>query len=278
MNTVLPSRWSERIHRLALGVEPVDAARGGRIGLPVQVAMDIWDGRDRRTPPGLPWDPADPRERIARNGACRHRLLLRPGIASPLGIRLMDAEKRYVPRRLSVELPDTLSPPESPPGSPPGRRLPGRVIRPALFPGAAYPAPTGAVGCRGRVTRVDDTTVRWARVVAERTDGTVIGRAHGDENGEFLLLLSSQTVVGAEMALPLRATVTVFGPGVPPSPAPGDPADDPLWDLPLEAADDTGFGEAVLAGEDVPDGYVAGSVRTVEFGLDGLRSEEFDFS
>lgn len=277
MNTVLPPRWSERSHRLALGVEPVDAARGGRIGLPVQVAMDRWDGRSRNNPPALPWEPADPRERIARSDACRHRLLLRPGIASPLDIRLLDGEKRYVPRRLSVELPDTLSPPESPPGSPPEPRPAGRVIRPALFPGAAYPVPSGAVGCRGRVT-AEGAPLRWARVVAERTDGTVIGRAHGDENGEFLLLLSSETVVGAEMALPLRATVTVFGPGVPPSPLPGDPADDPLWELPLEAADDTGFGAAVLAGEVEPDGYVAGSVRTVEFGLDGLRSEEFDFS
>jgi hypothetical protein len=153
------------------------------------------------------------------------------------------------------------------------------VIRPALFPGAAYPLPAGAVGCRGRVTQVaDGAPLRWARVLAERGDGTVVGRAHGDENGEFLLLLNSAVVVGADLALPLAATVTVFGPGVPPSPSPGDPADDPLWDLPLEAADDTGFGEQVLAGEVEPDGYVAGSVRTVEFGLDGLRSEEFDFS
>jgi hypothetical protein len=279
MNTVLPAKWDERIHRLALGIEPVDAARGGRTGLPVRVTMDRAPARVARDPSASPWEARDGRERIARNDSCRHRLLLRPGLESPLDLRITDPAKRFVPRRLSVEILGPGSPPDSPPASPPEPRLAGRVIRPALFPGAAYPVPAGVVGCRGRVvTGPDATPLRWARVVAERGDGTVVGRAQGDENGEFLLLLGSAVVVGAELPLPLVATVTVLGPGVPPAPAPGDPADDPLWDLPLEAADDSDAGAAVLAGETEPDGYVAGSVRVVEFGLDGLGSEEFDFS
>jgi len=128
------------------------------------------------------------------------------------------------------------------------------------------------VGCRGRVTR-DDAPVPWTRVVAERGDGTVVGRAHGDAHGEFLLLLGSATAVGADLALPLGAIVTVLGP---PGPVAGDPADDPLAGLPLEAADDSAEGAAVLAGERDPAGYVVLTSRSVEFGLDGLRSEEFD--
>ena len=276
MNTLLPSRYDERITRLALGIEPQDAARGGRTGLPVRVAMDQPPPVVPRDPSASPWAPGDGRESIARTDSCRHRLLLDARVRSPLDLRITDAEQRFVPRRLSVELP-VGSPPDSPPdppsGSPPGARLVGRVIRPALFPGAAYPVPAGAVGCRGRVIWSDGQPVRWARVVAERTDGTVVGRAHGDQHGEFLLLLGPGAVVGADLTLPMSAVVTVLGP---PGPLPGDPADDPLVDLPLEAADDSDEGLAVLAGERDPDGYLVLASRTLEFGLDGLRSEEFD--
>jgi hypothetical protein len=280
MNTLLPSRYDERIQRLALGIEPQDAARGGRTGLPVRVLMDRAPALVPRDPTANPWEPSDGREAIARNDSCRHRLLLDARTRSPLDLRIVDAAQRFVPRRVSVELPvgsppasPPAPPPGSPPGSPPEARLAGRIIRPALFPGAAYPVPAGAVGCRGRVTWGDGQPLRWARVVAERGDGTVVGRAHGDDRGEFLLLLGSATAVGADLTLPLGAVVTVLGP---PGPLSGDPADDPLADLPLEAADDSDEGTAVLAGERDPDGYVALASRTVEFGLDGLRSEEFD--
>jgi hypothetical protein len=55
---------------------------------------------------------------------------------------------------------------------------------------------------------------------------------------------------------------------------------DPLWDLPLEEADLTAAGEAVLGGRVLPAGYVSrpNSIRDVQFSWNGLVRSEFDFS
>lgn len=271
MNEFLASRWSERVQRLALGLEPTDAVRRGRIGLPVSVTFDGVPhppSRTRRDASLGPFAAQDVLERIVRTDSCRHRLLLRPGLTGPVDVRITDGARRFVPRRLRVALP--------------AGPAPTRIARPALYPGAAYPVPAGAVGCRGRVRiGAGGPPLRWARVEARRGDGTVVGRAQGDEHGEFLLLLAPGVVVGADLTLPLRATVEVFGPPAPPDPDAVPGADvDPLWDLPREVAAVSAAGEAVLAGTARPPGWVSrpGSVREVQFGLDGLRSEEFDFS
>ena len=72
-------------------------------------------------------------------------------------------------------------------------------------------------------------------------DGVVVGRAHGDDRGEFLLLLGPGAATGPDLAFPIQATVTVFGPDPPPPPGP-DAALDPLWDLPLEGVPPVGAG------------------------------------
>jgi hypothetical protein len=120
----------------------------------------------------------------------------------------------------------------------------------------------------------------WARVEARRTaGGDVVGRAHADAHGEFLLLPEPAAAAGAEMPRPLRVLVTVFGPDDPPDPGDApDPAADPLWALPLEEAALDAAGAEVLAGTRLPAGYREGVSREVVIGLGGPGRERFDFS
>lgn len=267
-NEFLASRWDERVTRLALGIEPTDALRRSRIASPLEVAADgvpYPQPRALRDPRAGPWDEADVLRRVQRRDTCRFVLTLKPGTAGPLDLRFLDRMQRFVPRRLSIHLPD-------PVGG-------GRVVRPALFPGAAYPLPAGALGVRGRVLRGGEP-LRWARVEARRlSGGDVVGRAHGDEHGEFLLLLEPAAATGAELPRPLRVRIAVFGPDEPPDPEEAtDPGVDPLWDLPLEEAELDGGGAAALDGTRLPDGYREGVSREVVIGLGGPGREEFDFS
>lgn len=256
--------------RLGLGIEPADAVRGGRIGHPLVAAVDGVPHPPTRlqADPDLPpWVKQDVLERIPRTHACRYRLLLRPGLGpGPVPVRLWDDARRYVPRRLEVAMMNVALNPPAPWG---------RIIRPALFPGAAYGVPAGSVGCRGRVLR-GGVPLRWARVEA-RVGGVVVGRAHGDDRGEFLLLLGPAAATGPDLVFPIQAKVTVYGPDPPPPPGP-EAALDPLWDLPLEVVPASG-GAGVLAGTRVPPGYRATAApRVVSFGPDGLRGETFVFT
>ncbi len=271
MNLRLPSLWDERIHNLALGLEPRDPMRRSRIGLPgVEVAVDGVPHplpRTRRVPGASPWVPTDALRRIGRKDTCRYVLLWKPGAKPLVTLRFQDRGQRFAPRRLEVALPDPIEQ--------------GRVCRPALFPGAAYDVPAGAVGLRGRITR-DGAPLRWARAEARRTEDDVpVGWAHGDQHGEFVLLLDPEAVMGAELVLPIRVRVVVSGPDDPldPDDFPGSDVD-PLWDLPVEKVPLGPAADGVLAGTELPDGYAsrAGSDREVELGLDGLGREEFDFS
>jgi hypothetical protein len=256
--------------RMALGIEPADPVRGGRIGQRLTAAIDgvpLAPSRTRRDPDLPPWAPQDVLERIPRTKACRFRLLQHPALPKDkLAVRIWDDSRRYVPRRLDVDLLNNAL-------VPPAKW--GRIVRPALWPGAAYGIPAGAVGCRGWVKR-GTAPLRWARVEA-KVGTTVVGRAHGDDRGEFVLLLGSAAAPGPELNFPLNVTVTVFGPTAVPVPAPGH-QDDPLWDLPLEAVPAAGA-DAVLAGTALPTGYRATTTpRSVSFGPDGLSSELFVFT
>jgi hypothetical protein len=247
--------------------------RRERIGVPVQVAFDGVPLPPPRRPPGAgPFDELDVLERIPRRASCRHVLVLRPTVRSPVDLRLWDGAERYVPRRLRIHLP--------PPAAP------GRVCRPALYPGAAYPVPAGAMGIRGRVTR-RGAPMRWARVEARRAGGGApVGVAHGDAHGEFVLLVGPAAAApGAALTLPVPVRVTVFGPLLAPW-APAAVRDaDPLWDLPLEpsALPPAGPGrldpphDPVLAGEARPAGYLPGISRVVALAPGGLQRVEFVF-
>jgi len=235
MNKFLPERFVERIDRLMLGIEPLDALRAGRIVHPIDVTLD---GRPVKIP---------------RHDSCRHALLFKPGIKTPIVIRMSDRRRRFVPRRISYPVPADIETPSP------------RVRRPALYPGAAYDVGNSFTGMRGRVTwsasAADETPVRWVRVEA-RIGGRLVGRAHGDDRGEFLLLLdSSATGFGAlPEKLELAAQVTVFGR------APGQVSmQDPLADLPVEIL--AGDPDDVSPGEKIPPEYGLLSSRVVIFKL-----------
>jgi hypothetical protein len=272
MNQFLPAPFAERIDRLMLGIESLDALRATRIAMAIDVVLD---GVPSAAAPFGAAAPDWPRlfgvpdaigglRRIPRHNSCRHALLFKPGMKSPVTIRLFDRERRYAPRRISYPVPaDILS------AAP-------RVRRPALFPGAAYDVSATSTGLRGRVTwrqsPHDEFPVRWVRVEATN-DGPVVGRAHGDERGEFLLLLNCDAGGLGDLPKPLTVQVTVVGPPVAPPLPPGDP----LGDLPLETllADP----DTISAGETLPPGYVSTllSSRPVVFELGRLLTQQDKF-
>ena len=269
MNAFLPALFDERIERLILGIEPVDAQRGSRIAHPIDLRRDGVPYLDGSVPietfDGTP-DPLGYLSVVPRHNSCRHAIVYPPGLKSPIGIRLFDRERRFVPRRLSYPVPAdvTLAGP------------PSRIRRPALFPGAAYDVSPTATGLRGRITwkqaAANEVPVRWARVRAS-IGGQIVGWAHGDDRGEFLLMLDNDAGGLGDLPAPLAATVTVFGPA---APVP-IPADDPLGDLPLEAL--AADPDDVSDGRKLPPGYAATahSTRSVTFELGTLLTGQPKF-
>lgn len=249
---------------LALGLELVDAQRGHRVATRIDVAFD-----------GIPFPQPRPRwprdrsglfrvpdvlERIPRHDSCQHALVLREGLPDPINVRLMDPTRRFVPRRLSIPL-----------------TAPPVIIQPGLFPGSAYGPGERATGIRGLVLRGppgSEAPMRWCRALARTGAGAIVGRAHGDDRGEFLLLLQPDASTIGDLEDPLQLEVTVYGRlAVPPPPDPLALQLDPLWDLPLEAVPATT--DDTTRGLTLPTGYVATatSVRTVTFPLGVLKSE-----
>jgi hypothetical protein len=165
-------------NRLVIGVEPLDAVAGGRVPLGVRVEVDgtpfpggVGDAR-------LWFLKSDALAEIPRHATGVHAQIARAPSSRPLpatmALRIFDRERRYVPRRLSVPL------------DPAG----GTMVRPLLYPGAAVDVSYTATGLRGRLLRASGAPVRWARVdvrIPGRT--TPLGVAHGDDRGEFVLLL-----------------------------------------------------------------------------------------
>ena len=170
MNEFLPSRFVESVKRLALGLEPIDAALRLRPSYPIDVTFDV-------APLGLP------RPAIDHHRTGLHVLLYSAALTSPVDLRLVDHARRYVPRRLRIPILTKAAADAAPAAR--------RVRRPVMFPGAAYDV-ADATGVRGRVVR-GGQAMRWARVVARLPGaGPVVGRAHGDDRGEFLLLIGAE--------------------------------------------------------------------------------------
>ncbi len=262
MNVLVPETYEEILHRLALGIEPLEALGRGRLTGPVR--MELEDA------PGL---------RLRRHGASRHVLLYRSGLAGPLVLRITDPHRRYVPRRLQIPLPPTAEILNVDAATTWQRR----VRRPLLFPGAAYGVSPRATGLRGRVTR-GGKPLRWARVEAVLASNERVGRAHGDDRGEFLLLLSPGAAAPLEeLPQSLQARVAVSGPATPPSADdPQLPARDKYWDLPLEPLAPPGASDPVADGETLPAGYVpsiaASRNVTFQWGRTLTGIEDFVFA
>jgi hypothetical protein len=157
-NLSLPARFSERVHRLALGIEPMDPCRGARIGHRLQILVEP-------APPGLP------HPRLVRHRSRLYVMLDDPDVPVTLQLRLCDIgephdppgykpqtdRRRIVPRRLRVTIPSADQADALP--------LARRARQPVLFPGAAYPISEAITGLRGRVEQAG-IPVRWARIEA----------------------------------------------------------------------------------------------------------------
>jgi hypothetical protein len=232
----LPAAFAEHVDRLALGLEPRDAVSRQRPARLVDVTLDAPAQAGPRT--------------LARHGSGRYVLLFDGPVDTPVAVRLVPRDRRYVPRRLRfaiAELEAVLD------AEADGADVPtaSRAWRPVLFPGAAYDVAETASGVRGGVTRAG-AAVRWTRVEAS-VDGRVMGFAHGDDRGEFLLVLGQNTGAVGDLTRTLEVTIEVFAhdPELPVDPA------DPLGDLPLEDAAAAGAAvDGVSAGVTRPAGYV----------------------
>ncbi len=293
MSGVLPARYDELTRRLALGLELVDPGRRGRVAHPVAVDLD-----------GSPADPAGrahPRgadaARVDRHASCLHALLYRrglrrrpaaPGAPAFVSLRFVSPERRYVPRRLRFELldPAALAAADAAnpvAGDPAALGFPSRLRSVTLWPGAAYDLSDATTGLRGRVrSRATGRPVRWARVAAFASDASgdpdlaaEVGRAHGDDRGEFLLVLAPDAggFGPFDRTLSVTAHVFVFADATPPSPTPAL-ASDPLWDLPVETVGTPLRTDDVLRGEKLPPGFTLQDSRKLTFELGRCLTSE----
>jgi hypothetical protein len=285
MNQFLPSRYQEFVERLALGIEPMDALQRRPLSYRLRVEHDVTHLGLRRPP-------------VEHHSSNRYALRYQPGLSTTVDLRFFDLADRFykpekdrrrvVPRRFRIPIltltdVETQEENEAQAANKNAKDFKRRIRRPVFFPGAAYDFNATSTGLRGRVIR-DGQPMRWARIVG-RVQGTslVVGRAHGDDRGEFLLLINSAVTTGSTLPKPLNIEVTVLGPATAPTPSSPDlPTIDPLWDLPLEMLAAPGTTDPVATGEQVPtqppaQNYTASVTRIVEFTLGKCLSGAEDF-
>lgn len=273
MNQLLPPHYDGSLHRLALGVEPIDAAREQPMLTPVMLTHDDMPFGNTRQP--------------FRRHASNRQALLYDGYYAPqartVTLRLFDQgeplyvadsdRRRFVPRRLQITLPTLAAAEAAPPAA--------RGCRPHLFPACAYPVSDTATGLRAHVMRSavgapplpQQRPARWARVLATVPSAqavlalsTVVARAMCDERGEFLLIVRPDPAAlgtGSQLSVRLR----VFAPAEVVPPSVELPALDPLWDVPIEVPASLADGDPVLRGETLPAGYLPAVERVVDLPL-----------
>ena len=172
---------------------------------------------------------------------------------SPAGYGSGNDPRRFVPRSLSLTPVQTHGLPS---------RSAANIRTALLWPGANYPLGGSSTAVRGRIRRGPapgtQQPVAWARVVITRPSGpphfateTQLGWAHGDDRGEFLVVLGPGAVPGgANLPASLALRVWVFLP-----PTDAFDATKPLASLPLEVGGQAAS-NAVLDGKQVPAAYL----------------------
>jgi len=266
-------------HRLAFGLEVADAVRGGLADV-VVAAESV----------PMPYAPPLPRDvgaigvydqtlglpRLSRGRRPgRFRRLFTPELESPVTVRIADGGRRYVPRRLVVPftpLADILDEEAAA-----GRPAP-RARRVAVFPGCGFGPHGATTGLRGRVVHAG-TPVPWVRVTARHaTIDQQVGWAHGDDRGEFLLILRpGPTALSAPAAFTFAIRLTIAIPPGPPAVAPLGFPDDPLPLLVAEELPPLGQPDDVSPGTGPPAGYTTAIETTVELRLGRLLSPPTPF-
>jgi hypothetical protein len=267
VNEFVDAEFEERVVRLRLGVEPVDPLQaGGSSGPLTGVRLHLERVPLPHPAPPRPDDAAGlPSLRRSRTGRFAISFGSRRTDVPPrLELRIVDPARSYVPRRLSLPAPDLAAVLAA---ERIGAPLP-RGCRAAVFPGTAYPVPPGATAVRGTVRWADGSPAPWVRVEAAAGAAQAAPwRAHGDANGEFLLLVGPLGPVEARRPTDtVDVAVTVHAR---PLPRPGTPVDspiasraDPLWHLPVEQVGGLGP-DPVAAGEVLPPGYTSAASRTL---------------
>lgn len=257
MNVYTPSRYDERVFHLALGIEPRDANADSRLLSSVDVRLERYP---RPVDRWRPWRAGEtltaflPRLHRHRSGRFVRRYdEERGGFPPQVDVRIVDDRQRgsqrdpgqgrgIVPRRLRfpVTAEAVVLAAEADPNLPP-HPIWRRTFPISCFPGSAAALASRATVVRGTVVTDPGTgvlePVRWARVRARNNDGDDIGWAHGDERGEFVLVLAPAPggVVVAADPVAVRLTVGAVLPPAAPDPVEPLLAEvDPLWDLPVE--------------------------------------------
>jgi hypothetical protein len=254
------------LHRLALALEVRDALTSRPVTAPVAVRRE----RSRRQFTG------------DVTGGGRFLLLFGPGTSEEAWLRITDATRQVVPRRFhlplwslaEVEAADRKAGDEPPPG--PYIPALSRALRVWLWPGSAgWPGP-GFTVIRGRVAK-GIQPVRWPRIAARGPGGVIVGHAHGDDRGEFLLPVTGAGTMPPPFPSQLTVDLLAYarGPGGPPPPTPEELALDPLADLPVEEVPRSSspplpadLDSPLLRGVSLPLSYVVSTARATTVAVD----------
>jgi hypothetical protein len=291
----IDARYDVRVRHLALGVEPLDAVAGGRVAAPLRVLLERVPGPLHRWRAWRPGEtlhdvlPGLDRHPSGRFGRCYG-----PGLAGgTVRFRVVDTAagavppRRVVPRRFEVTLAAEAAVVAAA-TTPTPHPLFRRVFPVGLFPAASAEPAYGATVVRGRVlgplppNAAARRPARWVRVSVADAAGAELGWAHGDDRGEFVLVIGADpdALRIPDSPLPVRLTVSASIPPAAPDPLdPLRPAVDPLWDLPVEPltatptplSDDRFAGRAPLPGQTefgpFPFDLVLGRERSVRIEL-----------
>ncbi|MEU5342939.1 hypothetical protein AB0H18_19210 [Streptomyces sp. NPDC020766] len=269
--TVLPG-GARVLHRLALAVEVLDALTSRPVTAPVTVHRE-----------------GSRRQFLNRGG--RFLLLFGPAVGDRADLRITDATRQVVPRRFRIPL-WSLTDVEAADRVPPGLYIPAlsRALRVWLSPGATGVSGPGFTVIRGRVVRGTEP-VRWPRIAARGPGGVIVGRAHGDDRGEFVLPVTGLGTMPPPAPSQITVDLLVYarGPAGPPPPTPRQLALDPLADLPLEAVARSSspplpsdLDNALLRGASLPPFYVPSTAPVIPQDVDVgdlvLLQESLQFS
>lgn len=215
--------WTLIEHRLALGVIPTDAVTEDRLIRAIVVARELDGGRELAP--------------LLAHASGRY-ILLDPGrLGERVVLRLVDHDRRWIPRRLAIPLPaaDDTS-------------VIRRAREPVLFPGVCWHLGGGATALRGWVLR-GAQRVRWAWIEArEPGEQRVATRTRADDRGEFLLVIRHDTI-GPMISLPASLDIELRAYGPSNASRPVAASGDPLWDLPIEQLTEPGAPDPVAVAD-----------------------------
>ncbi|GAB2708231.1 hypothetical protein [Aliiglaciecola aliphaticivorans] len=241
--------------RLLLGILPVDGLTQGDLPFAVNIEVE--------QPSGI---------KLLRHPSGRFSLSYHADLSRPIQIRIFDAYRRYVPRRLSITV-LTLQQILDIEANQPEDYLQSRQRRPVIFPGAAYPINARSTGLRGKVI-FDNEPVRWCFIeLRSPTDAnTILARARGDDRGEFLMLIPPNAVPDESLNQTVSFELMIYGRTASMLPT-NNNLQDPYWDLPLEMITAPQANDPVSSGAEIPPEYVASqSVIPIAFQLSQMMS------